>query len=201
MRWTLTVPTLTLVVLAATLTPVWPEEPELADDATAAKDDGEVEIRLSELKRPEDFAPAERIVSGRDTTDFRREGTFLAKASREIPKVDEESLVARKYAMYEGRRFYRSPTPSAEEMNRPRAVAVRRKLAAAAAIGPAGSFGWMGWTLLAVAAAAVLVAWRRGWFVPFSVRAEEQKRALRVASGKHRRREKKRPRIELVRRR
>ncbi|HUW56243.1 MAG TPA: hypothetical protein VMZ92_06380 [Planctomycetota bacterium] len=200
MRLTLTGWTLTVAVLAATLTPVWAEGQQPMNSTASGTNGREVKFDRSKLKVPWDFAPPEQIVSGRDTMDFRREGTLLAKASREIPQVDQAGLAERKYAMYEGRRFYQGPTRSAEEMNSPRALAARRKLATAAIGAPEGGSGWFGWTLLTVVVAAVLVAWRMGWFVPFSERAAEEKRASRAASGKRRGRGTKGPRIELRRR-
>lgn len=188
-------------LLAVTMTAVHAQEAEAPDNDTAEESAGaEIEIRRDELKCPGDFTPTERIISGRDTASFRKEGTLLSKASREIPRVDQAGLLERKYAMYSGRRFHRSLTRTADRSDK-RAAAVRRKLAAAAVQAPeVSSFGWFGWTLLTAIVVAVLVAWRMGWFVPFNVRAEAKKRALQVASGKHQSREAKEPRIKLIRR-
>jgi len=200
MRWSLVGLILTASMLATTLTATSSAEPRPADNATAKRDESEVEARLSQLKKPWDFAPPEQIVSGRDTRSFRKQGTLLATASRGIPKVDEAALLERKYEMYEGRRFERGPARAASETSSHRAVAVRRKLAAATAEAPGDStLGWMTWTLLAVIVATVLVAWRMGWFVPFSVRREAEKRGATTASRERPGRGAKGPRITLRR--
>ena len=179
--------------------PTWAQEPPPADNAVV-KPSGDA--ARADIKGPWDFAPPEQIVAGRDTMDFRKEGTLLAKTSREIPKVDEAALAARKLAMYSGERYYRGP--------------VRDGAAATAAVGlPAARvrsaagdddewtvrFGWLGWTLLGVLVAGVIAAWRLGWFVPFSARPQE-KHAARAASARGRSRAARahESKIELVKR-
>ena len=203
MRWILVGLVLSAAMLATTLTATCSAEPPSADNATVRNDESDVEAHLSQLKKPWDFAPREQIVSGRDTMSFRKEGTLLAMSSRGIPKVDEATLLQRKYKMYEGRRFHRGLARAVSERRSRRAVAVRRKLAAAATAEVTGDseLGWVTWTLLVVLVTAVLVAWRMGWFVPFSIRQEARKRALTDASRERQSREAKGTRIKLVRRR
>ena len=141
---------------------------------------------LHEIKAPWDFAPPKQIVVGRDLMSFRREGTLLAKTTREIPRVDERDLLARKYAMYDGQRFYVRPQADQPPGN----VRAPLESGLVANVTPevegTSSYG-LAWTLAAVIAAMALAAWRKGWFVPYSVRSEAQ-RASKVASARVRNR-------------
>ena len=89
--------------------------------------------------------------------------------------------MARKYAMYDGQRFYVRPQADQTPGN------VRAPLESdlVANVTPevegTSSYG-LAWTLAAVIAAVVLAAWRKGWFVPFSVRSAGP-RVFRVASA------------------
>lgn len=136
----------------------------------------------AEIKRPSDFAPPEQIVAGRDTMDFRREGSLLSKMSREIPKVDVAALSERKLAMYDGERFLRGPAREGgprgplRPADRPRS---------AGDDGGTLRFGWLGWTLAGVLVAGVVAVWRLGWFVPFS-RRDRREHVLQAASAARR---------------
>ena len=195
--------TFTIAAIVAMATLALARRASTPDNAsTVERSEPGTEIRRSELNKPWELAPREQIVSGRDTMSFRKQGTLLATASRGIPKVDEAALMERKCKMYEGRRFYRGLARAASERSSRRAVAVRRKLAAATTEAAGDStLGWVTWTLLAAIVATVLVAWRMGWFVPFSVRAEARKHTLRAASKKPRSRPAKGPGMTLLRRR
>ena len=173
------------LLLAATSVPAWAQEATPPDLATSSKGaESEMVIDPSQIKRPQDFAPPEQIVAGRDLTSFRKPGTLLAGTTREIPKVDEADLLERKYAIYSGERFYRGPTRGAEASDR--SGLARHGTTAGTVEPPRGSaLGWFGWGLMTAIVASVLVAWRKGWFVPFSVRAQET-RASQAASSKPR---------------
>lgn len=187
------------VVLLTACASLWVQEADGTEGAARAEGSGDdVEIRPGEIKGPWDFAPPEYVVSGRDPKSFRKEGTLLSKTSLEIPRVDETDLRERKLAMYDGRRFHRAPTRAADD--RCRTLATLHTSVPRSQSSSVGAFGWVGWTLLVVVVAGVLVAWGKGWFVPFSARTAE-KRASKVASGRSQSRAKEKPLIELVRRR
>ncbi len=67
-------------------------------------------VDRSLLKRPEDFAPAERIIVGRDAREFRKPGSLLESARGDLPQVDTDRLTERKLSMFEGKRFAASMT-------------------------------------------------------------------------------------------
>ena len=163
-----------------------------------------VDWRPSEIKKPSDFAPPEQVVAGRNLQDIRREGTLLSKTTRDIPRVDAAGLAARKRALYAGERYHRSPLRDEAAAASPAVLGVPgRHIEAAEDEGPM-RFGWLGWTLLGAIGAAALVAWRLGWFVPFSQRRRSSKRARTsiVASepGRNPSARSRGPKVELVRR-
>ena len=161
----------------------WAQEPAAPDNSSTAAPVGGG-APAADIKKPWDFAPSEQIIAGRDTMDFRKEGTLLSKMTREIPTVDVASLAERKLAMYDGNRYYRGPLRDAAA----KAAAIELP----AGRRPASSdeewtvrFGWLGWTLLGILVVGILIAWRLGWFVPFSARDRRQ-RASQAASAARR---------------
>lgn len=188
MRWMLGSLAVTVVLVAANLAPVQGQQAQVPDNSAAAKGaEPGSGVAPSEIKAPWDFAPPEQVIVGREPQSFRKEGTLLAGTSREIPKVDQKELLERKYAMYGDQRFYSRPS-------RPADAAARGKEPAAALVQAfeGRSFHWLPWALGALIAGVVLVAWRKGWFVPFSARTAEQ-RTSRVASARSRSRAAKGP--------
>jgi hypothetical protein len=169
-----------VAAIGAILAPV-----QAQDNAAAAMGAGPAtEIRTADLKAPWNFAPPEQIVVGRDLMSFRKEGTLLAKTSREIPTVDEKELLERKYAMYDGQRFHLGLSRAGERGAGGAAAPGKNPAAAATPPAEGTPSYWLPWSLAAFITAVVLAAWRKGWFVPFSARSAEQRRALRVASIK-----------------
>jgi len=159
----------------------------------------EVKFDPAKVHAPWQVAPPEQVVAGRDPASFRKDGTLLARTTREIPKVSESDLLERKYAMYRGRRFYRGPQgdPNAEPARQAR---VRRAVLADASTGTGGRLsGWIGWSMAAAIVAMLLVAWRKGWLVPFSARKVTVAHTSQAASGKPGSREEEKPLFELVR--
>lgn len=135
---------------------------------TAPPERGPVtDIRISEIKRPQDFAPPERKLVGRDPADFRKDGTLLATTTTIIPRVKEAELRERVIAMCEGRRFDMPMTP----VETPEALAALSGVVQPPV--PAGddaSGGWSWWALIpfGIAGAGVsywgwerAVKWRR----------------------------------------
>ena len=186
---------LILLVMTAGLVPaqVRARDVLLPDGPTAANDvasPAPADTPSVDVRTPWDVAPSRQTV-GRDLMSFRKEGTLLSKTTREIPIVDERKLLERKYAMYAGQRFYLPPS-RADRSEPGDADMLLTDLAAAAVPPVAGtpSYG-LAWTLAAAITAAILVGWRKGWFVPFSMR--EERRAVKVASARHRSRRPKGP--------
>jgi hypothetical protein len=175
-----------VAALGITLAPVHAREVQAPDNSAAANAaESGTEIRPSEIKAPWDFAPPEQVIVGRDPTSFRKEGTLLAKTSGEFPAVDEKELLERKYAMYSDQRFYLRLRRAGETGGSDAATLGKKLSAGATQSAEETPFHWVPWTLAALIAAVVLVAWRKRWFVPFSVRTAER-RALRAASARAR---------------
>jgi hypothetical protein len=177
---------LMLFVAAAGLVPapVHAREIPAPDNATVANVPASVASMApsADIKAPWDFAPREQIVVGRDPMSFRKEGTLLAKMTTRIPKVDERALRTRKYAMYDGQRFYIRPQAD-QAPGSDRATPENDLMAnVTPQVEGTSSYG-LAWTLAAVITAMVLVAWRKGWFVSYSVRSEAQ-RVSKTASAR-----------------
>ncbi len=73
-----------------------------------AADGEKAEIRPSEIKKGQDFAPAEQRVSIREAEDYRRSTGILARAKHEATLVDTGSLYERRLGMYSGRKYNES---------------------------------------------------------------------------------------------
>ena len=116
----------------------------------------------SQIKRPQDFAPLEHIVAGRDPADFRPKGTLLADTTTNIPTVNEEALLQRRYALYEGRRLSHHPVYSDEYLAFAEAglAAIRSDADATDQTKRWTGFWW--WVLLALSLATI-VLWRKGY--------------------------------------
>jgi hypothetical protein len=84
--------------------PALPQELRMDEEARKAREAGD---RKNEhlFKTPDDFAPPERVVVGRDPEDFRKPGSLLARAEGGVALVDDNQLIARRLAMYDGNRF------------------------------------------------------------------------------------------------
>lgn len=192
--------TLTTLLIMLALTPVWAQGTSRTDASSrraGSKED--VEFRRDEIKTPQEFAPPEQIVTGRDPMSFRKDGTLLTRTSREIRKVSQDDLLERKYALYSGRRFYRAPTHDPEEEEERRVRAGINDRVAVVEMSEAGIIGWVFWALIAVLTTMVLIAWRKGWFIPFSVRETARRHTSQAASGKAQSRKKEKPLFDIVR--
>jgi len=136
---------------------------QVEDTRTNRTDDAPIErVPDSEINCPQKFAALERVIIGRDPASFRRKGTLLARASTSIPTVNEEELLKRRYALYQGERASDHPVYSDEYLAFAEAgmSAVRSDAAATLARNRWPGFGW--WVLLALTLATI-VLWRKGY--------------------------------------
>ena len=121
-------------------------------------DDGDVEIRPSEIKKGRDFAPREQIVSVRNPDDYRREKGILAQARHAPVLVETDYLRQRRLDMYAGTSYTESLTGQVPTVP-------RTSLPVVIDAEPERSRGWGG-TPLAIVVPAVgfvvcLLWWRR----------------------------------------
>ncbi len=195
------------ILTAAVLTAaagLWADEPAPApaDNAVAPGSSGTVSS-FAPVSGTGLRGPTQPKVAGRDPASFRRPGTLLAQMSHDVQKVDLKDLADRKRAMAHGERF-NTPPKRAGETGSPAAAPAA---SVAAVVTPrrdedawTAKFGWLGWTLVAILGGGVILAWRLGWFVPFSER--ERSRVSQAASGPKRSRAAKArgPKVELVKR-
>ena len=146
-------------------------------------------------------APARPKIVGRDPSSFRRPGTLIALMTREIPKVDVVELAKRRKAMAAGERFYLPPLLDGTVVSGASVAPVTRPAAAAGDDDVwTMRFGWLGWSLLVLVVGCVVLAWRLGWFVPFSERERAHASPVVSESGRSRAARAPGPKIELVKR-
>ena len=152
----------TTLICAAGLSSADDERPALVNpslDPGAGSKSGDDAVDPQSLKRPEDFAPAERVIVGRDPRAFRKTGSLLSVAAGEVPKVDPYELAARREAMAEGRRFTTSLRyPESTQPIRPDAAPVN----AAASQPVIGSWGFFVLAMVMVGLGGLCLAIRKG---------------------------------------
>ena len=159
------------------------------------QDDGEVEIRPSQIKKGRDFAPREQIVSVRNPGDYRRSEGILAQAGHAPVLVEVDSLRRRRLDMYAG-------TTYTESLTGRMPTAPRTVLPVVSQAAPERSRGWG--TALAIAVPMLmfvgcLVWWRRQ--MKYASAFSTQLLELRQRRHAQARRERRRSHIKLVPRR
>ena len=126
---------------------------------------------------------------------------LMSQVTKAVEKVDLAALAERKMAMFRGDRYYRSPR---RETDGSAVVLTPRALIAKGDEETGFRMGWFGWTLAGVLVVGLIVAWRLGWFTPFSQR-QGQDGAGRVplpgsSHAGNRKTRRTGPHIELVKR-